>query len=280
MDNRKIFNQFLLFAIASVLINCNANFKNSDCGKKDTLNYIATQYGCSFIKVFKSSNLTSSPNLLVVIHGDAPFNPPSYQYKLSQRLSEQLNNTIIVSVLRPGYKDSDGNKSDGKRGLTTGDNYTQEVITNLTEVVVKLKKRFNPVKTIIVGHSGGAAISADIVSLSPYLVDKLVLVSCPCDVKAFRKSMALRQPFLWAWRDSVKSISPINIVRKLTPNADITLIHGQKDDIVPFEIAESYYEQLKINSVKTQLVTIENEGHEIFQSETVLTVLRNYLGTN
>lgn len=89
--------------------------------------------------MFKSSNLTSSPNLLVVIHGDAPFNPPSYQYKLSQRLSKQLNNTIIVSVLRPGYEDSDGNKSDGKRGLTTGDHCTQEVITNLTEVVVKLK---------------------------------------------------------------------------------------------------------------------------------------------
>lgn len=116
-------------------------------------------------------------------------------------------------------------------------------------------------------------------SLSPDLVDKLVLVSCPCDVEVFRKSMALKQPFLWAWRDNVKSISPIDIVQHLTRKADDILIHGQKDDIVPFEIAESYFEQLKINNVKTQLVTIENEGHEIFLSEAVLTVLRNNLGT-
>ena len=277
MNNKKCFSLCQLFLIISVLSSCNANSQNNNCEKNDTLNYITTQHGCLFVKVFKSDSITLKPNLFIIIHGDAPFNPPSYQYKLSQKLSEQVKNTIIVSVLRPGYKDNESNKSDGKRGQTTGDNYTQEVINSLTEVIKELKIRFKPSKTIIAGHSGGAAISADIVSLTTQLVDKSILVSCPCDVEAFRKSMALKQPFYRAWRDSVKSISPIDVIKNINRNADIILIHGQEDDIVPFEIAENYFKKLKQNNIKVELIPIENAGHEIFLTDRVLTVLKNNL---
>ena len=144
----------------------------------------------------------------------------------------------------------------------------------------ELKKRFNPSKTIIAGHSGGAVISADIVSLAPHLVDKSILVSCPCDVEAFRKSMALKHPFYGAWRDSVKSISPVDVVKNINLNANIILMHGKQDDIVPVEIAQNYYKQLKSNNIKSQLMTIENEGHEIFLSDTVLAVLVKNLKKN
>ena len=99
------------------LSNCNAKSQSSLREKKDTLNYIQTQNGYVFIRLFKSDSITLKPNLLIVIHGDAPFNPPSYQYKLSQKLSEQVKNTIIISVLRLRYKDPEGNKSDGVKGF-------------------------------------------------------------------------------------------------------------------------------------------------------------------
>lgn len=277
MNKKKCFNFCYLLPIIFVLTSCNAKSQNNNCVGKDTLNYIKTQNGCLFVKVFKSDSITLKPKLLIVIHGDAPFNPPTYQYKLSQKISDQVKNTIVISVLRPGYKDNDGNKSDGKRGLTTGDNYTQEVISSLTEVIKELKIRFKPSKTIIVGHSGGAAISADIVSLTPTLIDKTILVSCPCDVEAFRKSMAAKQPFYRAWRDSTKSISPTNIIKNLNQNNDITLLHGQNDDIVPFEIAENYFTKLKNSKIKVQLIPIANSGHEIFLTDTVLTVLKGIL---
>jgi hypothetical protein len=135
MNKKDYFYLCQFFFIIAVLSSCSAKSQTNNCEEKDTLNYIKTQQGCIFIKVFKSDSLTLNPNLLIVIHGDAPFNPPSYQYKLSQKLSEKVKNTIIVSILRPGYKDNVGNKSDGKRGLTTGDNYTDEVINSLTEVI-------------------------------------------------------------------------------------------------------------------------------------------------
>ena len=277
MNNKKYFTQYLLLLIISVLSSCNARTQNNNCDRKDTLNYISTQNGYLYVKTFKSDSIGLNSNLLIVIHGDAPFNPPSYQYKLSKKISEQVNNTVIVSILRPGYKDNEGNKSDGKRGLTTGDNYTEEVINSLTSVIKELKNRFKPSRTLIVGHSGGAAISANIVSLTPNLADKAILVSCPCDVEAFRKSMALKQPFYGAWRDSVKSISPINIINKICVKTDITLIHGQQDDIVPFEIAETYYKQLKSNNIKAEIIKVEGAGHEILLSDPVITIIKSKL---
>ena len=91
--------------------------------------------------------------------------------------------------------------------------------------------------------------------------------------------MAKKQPSYRAWRDSVKSISPIAVVEKLTQKADIVLIHGKKDDVVPFKIIEGYNKKLKAYNIKTKLVTIENAGHEIFLSDTVLTILKNSLNT-
>jgi dipeptidyl aminopeptidase/acylaminoacyl peptidase len=57
-------------------------------------------------------------------------------------------------------------------------------------------------------------------------------------------------------------------------------MHGKQDDIVPVEIAQNYYKQLKSNNIKSQLMTIENEGHEIFLSDTVLAVLVKNLKKN
>jgi predicted esterase len=273
----KSYQQLLNILFIAGIISCNAPSQPVNCEKKDAVNFITTPYGCTFIKVFKSDSLTQNPQLLFILHGDAPFNPPSYQYKLAEMLSQQVKNTMIVAILRPGYTDNEGNKSDGKKGLTTGDNYTKEIIDNLTEVVIKLKKIHKPLKTILIGHSGGATIAADIISLTPNIVDTTVLVSCPCDVEAFRTSMARKQPFYRAWRDSVASISPITVAEKLDEKTAIYLIHGTKDDIVPFSIAENYEKTLTSHKTKTYLTAIENAGHEIFLSETVLNILKNCL---
>ena len=117
MNGKNCFNLYFLFLIILGLSNCNAKSQSSLREKKYTLNYIQTQNGYVFIRLFKSDSITLKPNLLIVIHGDAPFNPPSYQYKLSQKLSEQVKNTIIISVLRLRYKDPEGNKSDGVKGF-------------------------------------------------------------------------------------------------------------------------------------------------------------------
>jgi len=253
------------------------NSQNTDCDKKDSLNFVKSSYGCTYFKYFKSDSLLNNPNLVILLHGDAPFNPPSYQYKLGKILERQTKNTIIVAVLRPGYTDNEGNHSDGIKGNTTGDNYTMEVINNLTEVVKELKIRYKPNQTIIVGHSGGAAISADIISSTSNLIDKSVLVSCPCDVEKWRSYMSSKQQFYRPWKDSVKSISPIKMVDSLNSKVTMTLIHGTKDDVVPFDISNNYYQKLKNRDINVKLIKLDNEGHEIILSDIVVSTIKNCL---
>lgn len=274
---KKLLNILLLFVNFTFLTSCNVNSQNTDCDKKDSLNFVKSSYGCTYFKYFKSDSLLNNPNLVILLHGDAPFNPPSYQYKLGKILERQTKNTIIVAVLRPGYTDNEGNHSDGIKGNTTGDNYTMEVINNLTEVVKELKIRYKPNQTIIVGHSGGAAISADIISSTSNLIDKSVLVSCPCDVEKWRSYMSSKQPFYRPWKDSVKSISPIKMVDSLNSKVTMTLIHGTKDDVVPFDISNNYYQKLKNRDINVKLIKLDNEGHEIFLSDIVVSTIKNCL---
>jgi pimeloyl-ACP methyl ester carboxylesterase len=72
--------------------------------------------------------------------------------------------------LRPGYKDDTGEQSEGKRGLTTGDNYTPEVVDAVASATDQLRTRFHPARTVLVGHSGGAAIAANVLGRWPLAV--------------------------------------------------------------------------------------------------------------
>jgi len=110
------------------------------------------------IKIFRSEKLLAHPRLIVVLHGDSPFGPPSYQYAFARSVAAQIENVVVAAVLRPGYSDGSGQKSDGVRGETTGDNYTPAVVDEIAGAVEELKLKFRPTETILVGHSGGAAI--------------------------------------------------------------------------------------------------------------------------
>src|SRR4249920_1180328 len=72
--------------------------------------------------------------------------------------------------------------SDDMRGYTTGDNYTPEVVNAVAAVLSELKDRYHPRRVILVGHSGGAAIVGDLMSLQGAAVDGALMVSCPCDL--------------------------------------------------------------------------------------------------
>ncbi|HZY98486.1 MAG TPA: alpha/beta fold hydrolase [Candidatus Baltobacteraceae bacterium] len=52
-------------------------------------------------------------------------------------------------------------QSQGIRGLATGDNYTPEDVDAIDNAIATLRAEYRPVRVILVGHSGGAAIAAD-----------------------------------------------------------------------------------------------------------------------
>ncbi|HAP62042.1 MAG TPA: hypothetical protein DCR93_21935, partial [Cytophagales bacterium] len=108
--------------------------------------------------------------LIVFIHGDSPFGDPVYQYYISRNIAK-MTNAIAVAILRPGYRDGCGDWSEGDKGLMMGDNYTQEVVHSLASVITTIKEEEGISETVIMGHSGGAALTALLAESNPELAD-------------------------------------------------------------------------------------------------------------
>jgi predicted esterase len=216
------------------------------------------------IPYVSQSNL-KNPTLVLVLHGDAPFNKPSYQYPIARKIAKANPNVVAVGVLRPGYTDRKGNRSKGRRGKTTGDNYTPKVLAAIQKLTTQLKKQYTPAKIVLVGHSGGAAISANLLATYPQLYTGAVLISCPCDLHRWRAHMKN-----WRgdgknsiWDEKVRSLSPIEEVKGIDKAAKIAVVHGTKDKVVPLSIANRYVKALKTHRHKVSFVAIEGQGHEI-----------------
>lgn len=256
---------------------CYSQITKNTYSNNDSLQWASTSAGCLHLYTYKSDTISDKPNLIIVIHGDAPFNKPEYQYLMAKKIAEQNSNSVAVGLLRPGYTDPDGNTSDGKKGLTTGDNYTVEVINAIAEAIENLKKLYHPTQTIIVGHSGGAALSADIIGLKHDLINKAVIVSCPCNVPLWRNYMSKQQPDYSAWKDSVNSVSPLDVAGKVSKGTEVIIISGTKDSIAPTELSVGYFNKLKKYGVKSKLILVPNEGHEILLNDLVFAALKTLL---
>lgn len=216
-----------------------------------------------FFRTYTSDKLEENPVLLLVLHGDSPFNNPSYHYRMARLLAESNSNMVAVGVLRPGYKDEEGNTSDGTRGFTTGDNYTKEVNESIHKLTRELITKHKPSKVILVGHSGGAAISANLISEYPNTYQSAVLAACPCDLDLWRNHMGKLQPDFDKWQEPVTSLSPIKLTHKIDNKATLMLVHGTNDQTVPMEIIKNYEEALRQQDKSVALLEVSEGGHDI-----------------
>ena len=121
-------------------------------------------------RVYVSGTPSPSAPLVFVLHGDAPFVKPGYQYGFASQIADAVPGARVVALLRPGYADPYGDKSDGDRGFSLGENYTRGVIDQLASAIHLLRSQWGASRIILVGHSGGAALAADIAALDPGLV--------------------------------------------------------------------------------------------------------------
>jgi len=214
------------------------------------------------LRVYQSAKLGKSPVLVLVLHGDSPFAPPSYQYAFARKLAAQMDNLVVAALLRPGYTDDTGERSGGKRGLATGDNYTPEVVDAVVKLTDELKARFHPACTVLVGHSGGAAIAADVLGRWPSEVNAALLVSCPCDLKAWRRHM-LKVQSNPIWLLPVTSISPLDVAGKVLPSVRVRMIVGSEDNVAPPAIAQQYADALRNRGGDANITIAPGLKHDI-----------------
>ena len=219
-------------------------------------------------RVYLDGTADPAAPLVVVLHGDAPFIHPGYQYGFADDIAKAAPGTRVVGLMRPGYADAYGARSDGDRGFASGENYTAEVARDLAKAMRKLERRWQAPSIVLVGHSGGSAIAADIAATEPGLVDRLFLVSCPCDVPAFRRHMAALQ---WSpmWLMPARSLSPIAELDSMDRATIVTAFSGADDPLTLPRYAGDYVAKARALGIAANLVMVPGKGHEILDDPAV-----------
>jgi predicted esterase len=220
-------------------------------------------------RVYLSGTSASAAPIIIVLHGDAPSINPRYQYAVASDLASTLRGTRVVALLRPGYADPYGAKSDGDRGFALGENYTPGVVTDIASAIQSLTSHWGASAVILVGHSGGAAIAANVAALHAGLVRHVFLVGCPCDVPAFRSHMARLQ---WnpMWLLPVHSLSPLRTLDQMGNGTKVVAISGTNDPITLPQYAHAYVEKASVRGISASMITIAGQGHEILDDPVVI----------
>jgi predicted esterase len=225
--------------------------------------------GCLRFKSFATETVDDAPVLVVALHGDAPFHNPGYHYTFAEIMAEDSQNVIAVGLLRPGYTDSDGNVSAGVRGKTTGDNYTRSVADSVAMVIRQLADHYSAGKVLLAGHSGGAAITANVIGHHSGLVDAALLVACPCVLDDWRAHMNKLRPSP-IWTEPIAGISPHDSAQTTGKDVRVVMMVGRDDDITPFGLSERYRDILEARGVAVELEILDGMPHNIFLKDAVI----------
>ena len=223
-------------------------------------------------RVYRSARLSPSPVLILVVHGDIPRPPPDYQYVFAQIAAGASENVVAAGVLRPGYADSQGDRSSGDMGYAVGDNYTAEVVDALDMAVSTLKARYHAGAVILVGHSGGAAIVADLLGRHPNSANGAVLVACGCDPSGFMARWIATHPFFPRHIPN-RSLLPLQLAPQVSRQTRVRMVVGSLDDVAGLEPTQAYARALTDNGVDAKLVVAPGLGHNILLSAPVFQAL-------
>jgi pimeloyl-ACP methyl ester carboxylesterase len=230
-------------------------------------------------EVYKSGRLSGHPVLAVILHGDSPGGPTSYQYAFARKAAEKMDNLVAAALLRPGYRDDTGDQSEGRRGLANGDNYTPEVVDTVAGAVGELRSKFRPSATVVIGHSGGAAITADLIGRSPSGIGAALLVSCPCDLPTWRKHMVSAQfrvvgPFSLVFLLPVRSLSPIALASYVPNTMRVRLVVGSRDPNTLPKFSEEYADAVRKHGVDVSVTVAPGLEHNILLEPVVFEELK------
>jgi predicted esterase len=221
------------------------------------------------------------PILVLVLHGDVPDPPPDYQYLFAKLLVEEIpkyadlraalgtrwerKSIVAAGILRPGYADPSGDRSSGEIGNAVADNYTAEVVDAVAAAARELKAKYNASAVVLVGHSGGGAIAANVLGRHPDVASYALLVACGCDPEAWRARMRAKQPGS-VWDEPNSSLMPLSLVDGIAGDTRVRLLGGENDDVVlPADIAR-YAIALRARDIEVRLTIAPGLGHNILMS--------------
>jgi len=221
----------------------------------DNKTRVAAGNECLVIKTYGEPAERTS--LIIFIHGDgyrrdpADYGPSDYMYRNARK--HGAKGIVAVGLIRPGYFDVKGNRSTGN-SYRKGDNYRPQVIATVAAAVKTLKKHYKADTVVLVGHSGGSAISGVILGQYPGLVDAAVLGSCACNIPEWRTSRR-------GYNNWTRSLSPHSYVDKIDEKTKVIAITGGDDKNTKSVFARDYVASLKAKEIDASFIEVPGVGH-------------------
>lgn len=220
------------------------------CYSPDNLTRVTGGGDCLVIHTFGAA--AGNRTLVIFVHGDGSRGGPSdYLANAAKRISG--GGVTGVVLIRPGYYDSDDVTSTGTSYRREGDGYRDHVIAAVAGAVVQLKAYHDAQRIVLVGHSGGAAISGVILGRYPGLASAAILAACPCNISEWR-SMRGRRPW-------TRSRSPHAFIDTVPTDVEVIALTGSKDTNARSVLARDYVTALTGRGVVATFVEVANAGH-------------------
>lgn len=248
-------------AVFAVLLMLSFGVAATPCETEDFLTKVSGGSECLVMRRYGSSD----PSTLVVwLHGNiSTGGPANSHFKLAEATAKTFESEqmLAVALVRPGYPDGTGEYSSGSDN-GRADNWHRQTVVDVGSAIGRIKKRFNPKTTLIVGHSGGAAIAAVLLGLQPDLADAAVLIGCPCDMVSWRLGRS-RTPWM--------SEDPLAWINQVSAHAKVTALTGDQDNTTPSALAKTYISRLHERSIKATFVPVPEAGHiDLLKSQLVM----------
>lgn len=153
-----------------------------------------------------------------------------------------------IAVALPGYSDSSTNNfkalsHEGVENLAAQKGY----ISFLSDLVTKLKEKFEATKVNYIGHSAGAMMGATLTGYSPGLLNTLTSAGGRYNIHEKNSN-----------KDLVSLIDYIDNVDKTTK---FLVVYGTKDTISEPSVSKDFYKALQAKNLNATLVEVKDAPH-------------------
>lgn len=226
--------------------------KKQACANPDMQARVIGNKFCFAIRAYGTRTAGPSPTLVVVLHGDGSGGGrPEYHDAIAESLA--TDGVIAIGMIRPGFTGKDDRTSDG--AVLREDFYTAENIDAVADAISRLKVHYRARQTVMIGHSGGAAMTGVVIGRHAGLIDRALLISCPCDVSRWRN---IRRRGAWG-----NSLSPSDHSSKVPATTKVIAITGELDDNTDQMLARDYVVALTARAVTAKFAVIPGAGHNV-----------------
>jgi pimeloyl-ACP methyl ester carboxylesterase len=196
--------------------------------------------------------------LVVLLHGDRGGSLEQRHLERWQAVGRSLAaaDRDVVFMVRPGYRTPLGSSSGWANPYD--DDYTAENVARVAGALAALRQTRQATRVVVVGYSGGAAITALLLGRHPGVADAALLLACPCDIPPWRAHRNMQRGGsgrMWT------SLNPRAFLSGMELGTPVIAATGTDDDNTLPEFARQWAEQAKAAGARATFETVPDHDH-------------------